>query len=220
MTIAPLSRRSPDRLATAARQTLPIRSNLLNRRRSVVWAKWLLPLLALLLLSSVALWPQISNGLNGRIAIHTDHFSADMQTGRLLNVRYHGVDARNHPYTVTAQQAEQVGPDRINLVAPKGDVLNDSGSWTYSEADKGVYMQHNGLMDMAGHVVIYRDTGITLTTSTATMDLKNGAASTDQPTHVEGPFGTLDSQGFSVVDKGNIIQFDGQSHLLLNGTHQ
>ncbi len=34
--------------------------------------------------------------------------------------------------------------------------------------------------------------------------------------HAEGPFGTLDAQGFTLTDKGSAIQFFGPGHLVLN----
>ena len=220
MTIAPLPRERAARLTTSLSQRTTDRK-LIRRRWGVAWMKRLLPLGALLLLSSVALWPQIARQFDAaRISFQSGGLSGELQTGKLLNVRYHGVDARNRPYTVTAEQADQVSPERINLVAPKGDVVSESGSWTYSQSRVGVYMQHTGIMDMSGDVVLYRDSGITMNTSSATMDLKTGAASSDQPTHVEGPFGTLDAQGFALVDKGNVIQFDGKSRLWLNGSHK
>ncbi len=49
---------------------------------------------------------------------------------------------------------------------------------------------------------MFRDNGITLRTQSAAMDLKTGAAAGNEPTHAEGPFGTLDSRGFALVDKG------------------
>ena len=68
-------------------------------------------------------------------------------------------------------------------------------------------------------MVLYRAKGVTLYTQSAAMDLKQGAAAGSEPTHAEGPFGTLDAQGFALVDKGAVMQFDGKSRLLLNGTH-
>ena len=81
-------------------------------------------------------------------------------------------------------------------------------------------MQHSGLLDLSGDVTVYRDNGVTLRTDSAAMDLKSGAGAGDKPTHAEGPFGTLDAQGFALVDKGAVIQFQGASRLLLNGTHR
>ena len=222
MTVAPLPRPRIDRLSTTSSRVrkLPSKRSLVSRRRTLLLAKLMLPVLSLLLLASLALWPQISNLFdNARINYQRNRVSADVRTGRLLNLRYHGLDSRNRPYTVTASEAVQVGPERVNLTTPKGDVVSENGSWTYVESLRGVYRQHDGLLDLSGNVVLYRDNGVTLYTQSASMDLKQGAAAGNDPTHAEGPFGTLDSQGFALVDKGAVMQFDGKSRLLLNGTH-
>ena len=218
MTVAPLPRPRTDRLSTAGARVrqAPTKRDLVNRRRTVVWGKRMLPVFALLLLALVALWPDLASEFDSRISLRHGGLSADTQAGKLLNIRYHGVDSRDRPYTVTAVQAVQTGPERINLVQPKGDVVGENGSWTYVESNEGVYIQHAGLLDLSGDVVLYRDNGVTMRTQSVAMDLKAGAASGNEATHAEGPFGTLDSQGFALVDKGNIIQFDGKSRLFLN----
>ncbi len=223
MTVAPLPRARPDRLgvATVRGRPAPTKRSLKGRRRTVLWSKRLLPVLALLLLGSVAMWPEIANLFDsGRIAYRRGGLSAELQAGKLLNIRYHGIDTHNRPYTVTAEQANQAGPERVNLVQPKGDVVSENGSWTYTESHQGVYIQRAGLLDMSGDVALYRDSGVVLHTPSVAMDLKVGAASGDQATHAEGPFGTLDAQGFALVDKGDVIQFDGKSRLVLNETQR
>ena len=223
MKVAPLSRDRSDRLgATTARvRPPPTKRDLAGRRITVVWGKRLLPVFALLLLGSMAVWPELANLFDtGRISYHRGGLSAQVQAGKLLNVRYHGIDAHDRPYTVTAEEAVQAGTERYNLVQPKGDVVSENGSWTYTESRKGVYIQHSALLDMSGDVVLYRDSGVVLHTQSVAIDLKAGAAASNQPTHAEGPFGTLDSQGFALVDKGDVIQFDGKSRLVLNEAHQ
>lgn len=202
--------------ATARRPDAPRRSNA-GRRRRVTWSKRLLPVGAVLLLATIALWPEISRQINaGRRALRPG-LTGEFEAGKLLNVRYHGIDG-TRPYTVTADQALQDGPERINLVQPKGDLTSDNGSWTYVQAKAGVYIQHASLLDLSGDVVVYRDNGVTLQTQSAAMDLKSGAAAGNEKTHAEGPFGTLDAQGFALVDKGAVIQFQGASRLVLNGS--
>ncbi len=224
MSIAPLPTPRPDRLAsnTGVRpRILPTQRHLAGRRLVVLWTKRLLPLVALLLLASVAMWPEIVRELDfTRNALRHSGLMGQWEAGKLLDVRYHGIDERNRPYTVTADQALQSGPERINLVNPKGDLVSENGSWTYVESKKGVYIQHAGLLDLSQDVVLYRDNGVTLNTQSTSMDLKQGAATSNERTHAEGPFGTLDAQGFTLVDKGDVIQFAGKSRLLLNGTHQ
>ena len=223
MTVAPLPRARSDRLgtATARPRAAPTKRDLRGRRRTVLWSKRLLPVFALLLLGSVAMWPELADLFDStRVAYRRGGLSAELQAGKLLNIRYHGIDTHNRPYTVTAEQATQAGPERVNLVQPKGDVVSENGSWTYTESRQGVYIQHAGLLDMSNDVALYRDSGVVLHTQSVAMDLKAGAASGDQPTHAEGPFGTLDSQGFALVDKGDVIQFDGKSRLVLNETQR
>ena len=218
MTVSPLRART-DELPSRQPRPTPTQASMARHGFMVSWTKRLLPVMALLLLASVALWPEIvrQTDLNSLGARHG--MSGDLQAGKLVNMRYRGTDERNRPYTVTASQAAQDGPERINLVDPKGDMISENGSWTFGQSKDGVYIQHAGLLDMSHDVVIYRDNGITLRTQSAVMDLKTGAGAGNEATHAEGPFGTLDAQGFALVDKGAVIQFQGASRLLLNGSH-
>ncbi len=222
MTVAPLPRRT-DRLTTEPsrpRPKLPTGKRA-GRRRRVTLTKLMLPVFAVVLLASLVLWPQIAAQINNaRISYRRGGLSGEFQAGKLRDVRYRGMDARGRPYTITSDAAVQDGPERLNLVNPKGDIQNENGSWTLVESKDGVYIQHAGLLDLSGDVVVYRDDGITVRTQSAAMDLKAGAAAGNQATHVEGPFGTLDAQGFALVDKGAVVQFQGKSRLLLNGSHR
>lgn len=219
MTVSPLRTRADELPARQARTT-PTQASMVRRGFMVSWTKRLLPVMALLLLASVALWPEIVRQTNLNSLGTRQGMSGDLQAGKLVNMRYRGTDERNRPYTVTASQAVQDGPERVNLVDPKGDMISENGSWTLGEAKAGVYIQHAGLLDLSHDVVIYRDNGITVRTQSAVMDLKTGAGAGNEATHVEGPFGTIDAQGFALVDKGAVIQFQGASRLLLNGSHQ
>lgn len=202
--------------ATAARvRTPPSSRGMARRHLFITLTKWLLPLGALLLLASIALWPEIGH-MRDTVRIAVEQTSAGGAT--LTDARYHGTDDHGRPYTVTASTAQQDGPDRINLTAPRADITLTDGTWLMLHAKQGVYLQHSNQLDLSRDVTLYRDDGTTLTTSSASIDLKAGAAAGGQPTHAEGPFGTLDAQGFTVTDKGTAIQFSGPAHLVLNGS--
>lgn len=189
---------------------------LARRRLMITLTKWVLPVLALILLGTVAIWPELDRATDGaRIALR--RMGGEVEGARLLDAKYHGVDERGRPYTVTAAVAQQDGPERINLTTPKGDITLDNGSWLMVQSKQGVFMQHANQLDLSHDVMVYRDDGLTLTTASASVDLKNGAAASSNPTHAEGPFGVLDSQGFTVLDKGATIQFTGPAHVVLNG---
>jgi len=202
--------------AAASRIRQPLNPNVLARRHLLITlTKWLLPVAALLLLATIALWPEIGH-MRDTVRIAIEHTSGGGAT--LTDAHYHGVDDHGRPYTVTAAIAQQDGPDRINLTTPQADITLTNGTWLMVHSKLGVYLQHSDQLDLSRNVTLYRDDGTTLTTASVSIDLKAGAAASDQPTHAEGPFGTLDAQGFTVVDKGAAIQFIGPAHLVLNGS--
>ncbi len=185
-----------------------------RRRVTVRLAKRLLPVAALGLLSLVALWPELGVDEHRRLAYRVSGIVPE--NGQLTDLRYNSVDDRDRPYTVTASAAQQVSPERINLVDPKGDINLESGSWLMVQALRGVYGQHSGQLDLAGDVVLYRDDGLTMLTDSATLDLKAGVAVSAEQVHAEGPFGSLDAQGFAVTDHGTMVKFTGPGRLVLN----
>lgn len=193
------------------------RARLVRRRWMVGIAKRLLPLLSLALLVSVVLWPElVGQGEHTRLSYRRG--GIETRGGEMTEATYHGVDARGRPYTMTAATARQAGPERVDLTLPKGDMTLESGSWLLLQSRQGVYLQHAGSLDLSGDVQIYRDDGTTVSTSSATVDLKAGAAAGAETTHAEGPFGTLDAQGFAVVDRGTIMQFPGPGRMVLNAS--
>ena len=189
-----------------------------RRRRSlaVLIAKYLLPVAALLLLSSIALWPELSRTLeNGRVTWHRLTMVV-AGSGEIVSPRYHGLDERGRPYMISADTAHRDGPERLDMVKPRCDVTMSNGTWLQVQSKKGVFMQHADELDLSGDVTLYRQDGTTMLSETSTLNMKQGAATSDVATHAEGPFGVLDSQGYTAVDKGGIIQFHGPAHLVLN----
>ena len=222
---APLRAPTRDRLArehllgaaTLRRRIAPTARRIARRRFMVAATKWSLPVLAILLLCSIALWPEIARiKEQGRVAFRRV-FAVDPESGRMVQPRYRGVDQRGRPYTVTAASALQTSAERIAMTDPKGDVITENGLWMMGQSKQGVFIQHRSLLDLSQEVTLYREDGTTLQTDTAAVDLKAAAAASNDKTHAEGPFGTLDAQGFATVEGGAVIQFQGPAHLVMNG---
>lgn len=187
-----------------------------RRRLMIRVIKWLLPAVALALLSSLALWPELNHATDAaRLAF--GQVTGNIGQARLIDARYHALDDRGRPYTVTAAVAQQDGPNRIDLTKPKGDITLTNGTWLMLQAKQGVYLHHSQQLDLSHGVTLYRDDGTTLRTASASVDLQHGAAAGADAVHAEGPFGTLDAQGFTVMDKGAVIQFTGPARVVLNG---
>jgi lipopolysaccharide export system protein LptC len=197
----------------------PVGGTQVRRRRGIRVAKYVLPMVGLALLSSIALWPEIARNFDQSRVTWRRLAAIDPDAGQMLHPRYRGLDQRQHPYTISAEAAQRSGPERVNLLLPVGDMTLENGTWLLLRARTGVFMQHSNELDLARDVTLYRQDGTVMTSATATMNLKQGAATSDDFTHAEGPFGTLDAQGFTLVDKGEVVQFHGPAKLVLNGAH-
>jgi lipopolysaccharide export system protein LptC len=193
--------------------------NLARRGNAVRIAKYALPVIALALLSSIALWPEITRTVErGRVTWHRLAM-IDASGGEMRLPRYRGFDEQNQPYMVSAEAAVQIDQDRYKLRNPRGDVTTRSGTWLQVQSRRGVYAQHENQLDLSQDVMLYKQDGTVMNTASATIDMKQGVATSSVYTHAEGPFGTLDAEGFTLVDKGGIVQFHGPAKLVLNGAH-
>jgi lipopolysaccharide export system protein LptC len=194
----------------------PTPGKIARRRFMITLTKGILPLVALGLLSMIALWPEIDAATTkARLALN--HVSGEVEGGKLLDARYNGVDEKGRPYTVTAATAWQIDAQKVGLTLPKGDITMENGTWLMLTAKAGTFIQGANQLDLVKNVTLYRDDGTTMHTESASIDVKAGAAGGSEPVHVEGPFGVLDAQGFTVMDKGSAIDFAGPAHVIMNG---
>jgi lipopolysaccharide export system protein LptC len=194
----------------------PTPRRIARRRLLITVTKWVLPLAALALLALIALWPEIDRA-STRARLTMNHVSGELDGGKVIDARYNGVDEKGRPYTVTAATAWQIDVERVGLTLPKGDITLENGTWLMLTSKEGTFIQHANQLDLVKEVTLYRDDGTTMHTESASIDLKAGAAAGSEPVHVEGPFGVLDAQGFTVMDKGTAIDFPGPAHVVLNG---
>lgn len=214
--------RAPRNWATGtahqARRT--VSSGAIMRRRLVVTAtKFLLPVLALALLTLMAIWPELDRATR-QAQVAFRRVAGMVDGASMNNARYRGTDERGRPYTMTADTARQRGEGRIDLVEPKGDMSMENGGWLMVESRQGVFLQHTNQLDLSREVMLYRADGMTLRTDTMAVDMKAGAAASNDAVHVEGPLGNLDAQGFVLFDKGAVIQFTGPARMVMNGTER
>lgn len=219
MNTRPMPRDGRGRLveaATAHLRRLPGTRSLSRRRLAIRLTKWLLPAAALALLAAIAVWPELDRATE-RARITFRRIAAEIEGATMVEPRYRSVDERNRPYTITAEKARHTNQDRVDLTGPKADITMEDGRWLMLQSRKGVYIQSASQLDLSDDVVLYRDDGTTITTATVSVDLKAGAALSEDKVHVEGPFGTIDAEGFAVTDKGAAVHFNGPARALLNG---
>ncbi|MFT9399210.1 LPS export ABC transporter periplasmic protein LptC [Acetobacter sp.] len=218
-----VTRQQRDQLAAASYpRNLPSATALARRRTVLRWAKWALPATALLLLSSIAVWPEVDRLINANSAALRDMTKVKVESGNLLGATYRGVDEHDRPFMITADSAHQVTSERMDLRAPSADVLSQGDNWMLVRSQKGVYMQHTNLLDLTGEVTLYRDDGLMMRSPVADIDLKRGIIASDSWVRAEGPFGVLDAKGYLLSQHDGVAQFRGPGRLILNddrGSH-
>lgn len=209
----------PDRHLPPSRQRRSPRPGQLARRRILVGlAKRLLPALALALLALVVFWPEIE-GDEDRSRVSFRRVSQPVaESLRVLSPRYQDVDELSRPYTVTARVAQQLGAERIlDLEAPRADMVLTDGGWVHLSADTGRYDRPRHHLDLTGAVTIHHDNGVALRTPEASVEIEAGTASGDAPVAAQGPFGTLEAEGFRLKERGTVVVFTGRAHAVLEG---
>jgi lipopolysaccharide export system protein LptC len=201
------------------RRRAPTQGELARRRLAIAVAKRVLPLAALGLLASIALWPEFESAAErGRIAFRQTT-QARPAALHIVNPRYQGVDEQNRPFSVTAADAVQTTEqDVVALRVPRADMLLGDGGWVYVEALDGLYDRTRSTLGLAGEVTVHHDDGTQFVTARAELDLAAGDAAGDAPVAAQGPFGTLTSEGFRLRERGQIVIFTGSARLVLEGS--
>ena len=194
----------------------PLPGRLARRRILITLTKLLLPIGAAALLAAIALWPEFDRTKDST-RFTFSNVSGEVEGARLKNARYHGFDEKGRPYTVTAATVRQLDAERVELSLPKGDLTEENGVWLMLRAEHGIFMQKTNVLDLWRDVVLYRDDGTTLTTASATVDIRQGSATGGEAVHAEGPFGVLDAAGFTITDKGALVQFAGPARVTMRG---
>ncbi len=185
--------------------------------RLVSLLRYLLPILAIGLLALVAIWPQIHRGVDGFRLQSLKLDPSEVSTLRMSNARYHGVDERNRPYVLNAEGAVQNPRDKnfVALEVPKANLVLENGAGVSVAAESGVYDGTAKMLDLMGAVRVRRDDGYVFETEVARVDLKSGMVDGNDPVRAHGPGGTIEAEGFRVLQKGEVVEFKGKSRVLL-----
>jgi lipopolysaccharide export system protein LptC len=188
--------------------------------RRVALLKRLLPMLGLMLLVLVAIWPRLGPLLESvRLRLPVIDLREAHEL-RMLNPRYAGVDRFNRPYVVTAAVGRQV-PNRDDLMSlerPRAEMTMRRGALVVVTAATAVYQSQAQLLDLFDDVNLVHENGTRFVTKTAHVDVARDTAEGHDPVSGRGPSGNIDAEGFRIIDKGDTIFFTGKSNLLLKGS--
>jgi lipopolysaccharide export system protein LptC len=191
-----------------------------RRRPLVLLMKIGLPVVAIATMSYLGYWWYIHNR-EAVITVETLQQAVPGQpTVTLNNFKYSSVDDKNRPYTITAPSASQPqGNDKntITLVKPKADITLENNGWMAVTAQNGLYHRDADLVDLNGDVTLTHDNGMSFHSASAQVDLKAKIAAGSDPVQGQNKNWAITAQGFRVLNDGDLIIFEGRSHLTLNG---
>ncbi len=176
-----------------------------------------LPLVAGAIIAMVIAWPELSEKRGG-FKLGMSKINANDSGGQtIVSPRFTGTDRNRRPYTVTADAAtqDQKAPNQINLAFPKADFTLKDGAWISVSAANGRYDRKTEALTLSGGVDLFHDEGYELHTRSARITLAEGVAVGEEPVRGQGPFGTLEAQGFRILENGTHLLLSGKSRLVL-----
>ena len=179
--------------------------------RRVRQLRIVLPIVGLLAIVIVVLWPKIHAALN-----HPTETSADERAAKMVNGRYVGTDAHGRPYTVTYETAQQPpagGP--IDMVHPIAELTLQNGHWVAIKAERGRYDQSASVVDLYGHVEFFHDDGYHFTSETAHVEFSKNLIWGDRAVFGRGPKAEIDARAFRIINNGDAFTFTGPARMLL-----
>lgn len=182
--------------------------------RFVAWMKVLLPVLAVVVIALIIIWPRLKSEDTFSIGFSSVRLSGSAEPG-VDNARYMGTDENRRPYSVTADLARIESDGQYSLEMPKADLTLEDGTWLVLTADSGRFEQGRQVLELQGGVNLFHDTGYEISTDQLDVNLKQNMAESHTPVAGHGPFGELKAQGLKLINKGKVIYFTGPAHLIL-----
>jgi lipopolysaccharide export system protein LptC len=186
-------------------------------KNRIAYLKRLLPILAGTIILALALWPVTKSHLASLQprTLPVEEIVVDIKPNTAAQPRFLGRDAKDQPYTITADKGVELPGNKIQLDQPKLVTnLNTGGNVTLT-AHSGVYDKTERKIQLAGDVTMVHSDGYTLVTPSAWLDQNTNIAWSDQPVQGTGPTGNITAQGFILKENGHRVVFQGDSQLFL-----
>ena len=130
---------------------------------------------------------------------------------RMITPRFYGQSSDGQPYIITARSAVRDEADlkRVFLDAPTLTLGVGSATPTRSTADRGIYREDTLKLQLFGNVRMDDGAGYRFASNEAMVDTRNGNTTGETALQGEGPTGQVQSNAYSVYDKGDRIIFRG-----------
>lgn len=184
--------------------------------RFVLFSKWFLAIIAMILISVLMIYPLLRKDNSGmRITFSgTDTKSASTAENPTMNSPvYEGTDKSNQPFRLTGKRAIQMGGGVIKVEEVEGQLLMKNDNFISLTADSAEYHQEQHIIDLLGHVRVVQGSGYTFNTNSARVDTSTQDVTGSEQITGEGPQGNLLATGFQIRDNGKRILFGGSGRV-------
>lgn len=128
-----------------------------------------------------------------------------------------GFSPDQRPYQVWAKSATQdlTDPDHVDLATIRARVTMEDKSTVTMDAHSGVFNTKAQILDLQKDVFLQSSTGYEARLTRALVDINKGTVTSDEPVAVKLLNGTLDSERLRIIDKGDVVRFEGNVRMNL-----
>jgi len=186
---------------------------------SVGWLRFLLPMLALVLVALAVLWPQLNGGYGGLIMpmLTSGEVPRAQDVMRMNNPRYVGQTRQAEPYAITADSArlDPADTDRIHLDRMDAEITTAQERDVRLLAETGVYHRTKEELDLGGGIELTTADGYRFVTESAHVDLGAGRVEGERPITGTGPPGDLFADRFEITRGGEVLHFEGRVKVII-----
>lgn len=197
----------------AVREVDHLFARLTRYTRFVLYSKWFLGVLAIVLMVSLVAFPLLTKDRSGiRVSFgdNTGKTSGPATSPVMSNPLYSGSNEKGEQFKVKGVRAIQKTSALVELEQVESHLLKADGGWLALTADRGEFYQDKKIVELYGNVTILNDKGYNFVTSHATVDTNTMDAHGNEPVSGTSPTGNLLASGFKMRDNGSTIEFTGR----------
>jgi len=179
--------------------------------------KAVLPLVALVLLAAVVVWPLLSR----QESSVTLSYSALEQSGdeiRMVEPHYLGTDNKDRPFMIAASAAVQQGVNAKEVVLDevRASLRLNGGDDVTAAATRGVYMPDEERLELSDGIHLEAGGGYSFDGDSLSLEINEGRVKGAGGVNGKAPFGVFEANEFSADIAGRSLALDGKVRVRLD----
>ena len=187
----------------------------LRHSKWVGWLKFLLPITALIIISSIVAALMLRQTLPVDITIG----KIGLEEGKLVmnNPKLNGFDPKKRPFSVEAARAIQSveDPTKVELEKIIAKLPMEDGLFADVNAGNGSYDATAKTLELGGGVDVVTTDGMKIIMRDAYIDMKAGTLNTHRSVKFTSEKASISSQSLEIFDNGDRIVFDTNVRLII-----